>query len=305
MSWDVVQAYREGRAQARTGDVPQDSDVVLSQARRLGWLSRRAEETADYRAELASCLQWFVEEHPSSPVLIAFSRTRMGLLDMAARQSLLAAWRERMRREDTPARALLIAAHFMEQEDWHEAELLLLRAVAIPHDHALCAAVTVAVYEQPINPQAPPAERRLEQLGAFREAADKGMFARISMIMARMALALQRWADAATWAEEASANTDGTGPPGSAEIIGLASLAQGDLDKARLHLSQSAGRRNGEPWNFRMTMQVTGMLYNATWRNALIACLEHRSGMQGSDGIRKNLVSWKQRMEQDTTPPRI
>jgi hypothetical protein len=77
------------------------------------------------------------------------------------------------------------------------------------------------------------------------------------------------------------------------------------LEKARQWLSQSAGRRDGEPWNFRMTMQVTGMLYNTAWRSALIACLDHAPEGKGSDGIRKNLISWKQRREHGATPPRI
>jgi hypothetical protein len=104
---------------------------------------------------------------------------------------------------------------------------------------------------------------------------------------------------------KASARSNEGARPESAEIIGLASLALGDLEKARQWLSQSAGRRDGEPWNFRMTMQVTGMLYNTAWRSALLACLDHRTDIKGIDGIRRNLLSWKQRQEEGTIPPRI
>jgi len=305
MSWDVVQAYREGRAMARAGKALPEAVDVLARARRLGWLSRNAGKSSVHRTELASCLQWFVEERPSSPVLIAFSRTSMGLLDTPSKEALLTVWRQRMEQADVPARALFIAAYHVEPEDWDEAERFLMRAVATSQDSALCEAVVATLYVQPGNPNAPSAAQRLDRLGALRDAADEHLFAGIGMVMAKMALAQQRWAEAARWAEEVCSRADGKDVPGSDEIIGIAALAQGDMGKARQYLSRSAGFRAGESWKFRMRMQTTGMLYNAAWRNALTACLEHRPDIKGADGIRKNLLSWKQRAEQGTMPTRI
>jgi hypothetical protein len=54
-----------------------------------------------------------------------------------------------------------------------------------------------------------------------------------------------------------------------------------------------------------MTLQIAGMLYNAAWREALIARLQYGPDGRGNDVIRKNLLSWKQPQVRVTPPTRI
>ena len=305
MSWDVVQAYHEGRRAARAGKTLSAADNVIGQAGHLGWLAQKAGNGVRHSAEIATCLHWFLDRHPASPALLAFSRKGLRLLEDTDRTTLLDRWRARAADEILPARALIIAAHFLESEDWSAAAALLSRAARLPQETLLLGAAAAALYETPHSSRAPGAEERLDLLAACRHSADRVHLPALGLISARMALAQQRWEDAERWAEETRDAVTGAAPAGIAETIAVAALARGNMDKARAAFAQAATGQGANAWNLRRVLLTTGLLHNAAWRNALLARLEHLPQDGPAASIQRTLHSWKQRVETGTTPPRL
>ena len=305
MSWDVVQAYREGRRAARAGKTLSAADDALGQAGRLGWLVQKAGNGKRRSAELAACLRWFLERHPASPALLAFSRKGLRLLEDEDSTALLDRWHARAADETLPARALIIAAHFVEPEDWPAAAALLSRAARLPQETLLLGAAVAALFETPHSSSAPGAEARLDLLAACRHYADRAHLPALGLTCARMALAQQRWADAECWAEETRDAATGAVPAGIAEAIAVAALARGDMDKARAAFAQAAAGQSVNAWSLRRALLATGMMYNAAWRNALLAHLDHLPQDGPVPSIRRALHAWIQRAETGLAPPRL